>query len=289
MSVLSNLRLISNESRRELVERLVEEHLDLVRRIARRYKAPGLDLDDLIAVGNLGLWRAAQEFDPELGNQFNTLATWWIRGAIVEAIKEQSRLIHLPDSIWKAVRRLDTCERELFLTLNHEPQPVELAVRMELPVEEIHELLQHRQHVRSLEEPLGETHDGEGETLRLRDLLEAPDQTMHQTAAITVQALLRYLSREERRVIECRYQLGDAGEYNVEDLPIPFTEVSRRLGLGVDKVKAVEQRAFVKMRFWALREKIQGAGNQLRTSQNGEMSRPLFETKKPYTLTVNGS
>lgn len=289
MSVLSNIRPVSDSARRAQVERLVTEHLDLVRRIARRYKVPGLDQDDLVAIGNVGLVRAAQEFDERRGHQFSTLATWWIRGAIIEAIKEQSRLIRLPDSVWKGMKRLDMAERELFLILGREPSLPELAERIALPVEEVRDLLQLRQDVRSLSEPIGGMHDGEGDAQCLGDLLEAPDVTQQQAAAISVQRLLRYLSRDERRVIACRYQIGDAGEYPVEDLPIAFTEVARRLGLGVDKVKAIESRAFTKLRFWALRGKIQGAGNQPRTSQNGGMSKPLFGSRKPYTLPVNGT
>lgn len=262
MSVLSNIRPVSDSVRRAQVARLVEEHLHLVRRIARRYKAPGLDPDDLIATGNVGLLRAAQEFDSTRGYQFSTLATWWIRSAIVGAIKEQSRLIRLPDSAWKNMKRLTVVQQALFLTLGREPSCAELAAKMEFPLEEVLDLLHLRQDVRSLSEPIGETHDGEGEAQVLGDLLEAPDQTMHQTAVITVQALLRYVSSEERRVVTCRYQIGDIGEYNVEDLPIAFTEVARRLGLGVDKVKAVEQRAFVKMHFWATHGKIRDGASR---------------------------
>jgi hypothetical protein len=57
----------------------------------------------------------------------------------------------------------------------------------------------------------------------------------------------------DKRVIQTRYQLGPTGAYNVEDLPLPYTEVSRQLGMTAGLVKAVETRALIKLRFWATR------------------------------------
>ena len=65
--------------------------------------------------------------------------------------------------------------------------------------------------------------------------------------------LLKHLSPRERQVIEARYQLGPTGAYGVEDLPLPYTEVSRQLSMTTELVKAVEARAFLKLRFWATR------------------------------------
>ena len=70
-----------------------------------------------------------------------------------------------------------------------------------------------------------------------------------------VAELLKHLSPRERQVIETRYQLGPTGAYSVEDIPLPYTEVSRQLGMTTGLVKAVETRALLKMRFWAERSK----------------------------------
>ena len=65
-------------------DRLVQANLGLVVTIARRFLGRGLDLEDLIGEGNLGLIRAAQRFDPGFGTRFSTYAGCWIGQAIRE-------------------------------------------------------------------------------------------------------------------------------------------------------------------------------------------------------------
>jgi hypothetical protein len=75
------------QSLREDTRRLlIQSNLRLVVSIARRYEGRGVPLLDLIQEGNLGLLRAAERYDPFRGYRFATLAAWWIRQAIEEAI-----------------------------------------------------------------------------------------------------------------------------------------------------------------------------------------------------------
>jgi DNA-directed RNA polymerase sigma subunit (sigma70/sigma32) len=87
---MSRHRLLSSQEEIELGHRiqqqddealisLVAGNLRLVVSIATRHVHQGMDLEDLIQEGNLGLMIAAKKFDPAMGNRFSTYATWWIR------------------------------------------------------------------------------------------------------------------------------------------------------------------------------------------------------------------
>ena len=86
---------------RTLEERnkLVEENTGLAGRVAKQYLGRGLDFDDLFQHGCLGLIRAAEEYDPEVG-RFSTYADYWIKLAIRMAIKNESTMIRVPVHVW---------------------------------------------------------------------------------------------------------------------------------------------------------------------------------------------
>lgn len=69
-------------------ETFVIHNLRLVHKIARHYHSddPATEYDDLVQVGVLGLMRAIDDYNPELGNRFATYATWWIRQHITRAV-----------------------------------------------------------------------------------------------------------------------------------------------------------------------------------------------------------
>lgn len=87
-------------------ERLIVSNLRLVAKIAQEYTDVGLALMDLIQEGNLGLIQAVDRFDPERGFRLSTYAAWWIRRAILLAINNSSRMIRLPDYMFRALRRM---------------------------------------------------------------------------------------------------------------------------------------------------------------------------------------
>lgn len=112
--------------------RLVQENLGLVLRVARQFQRRGLSLDDLVGEGNLGLIRAAQRFDPSLGTRFSTFATCCIREAIREALATTSGTIRLPMNISRLMERWHRTEKALRQSRGHPPTFEEVATAMEL-------------------------------------------------------------------------------------------------------------------------------------------------------------
>src|SRR5215471_18758992 len=92
----------------EAAHKLVNSHLRLVAKIARRYRGYGLPISDVISEGNIGLMQAVQRFRPEKGFRLATYAAWWIRAAIQEYILQS----------WSLVPRATTANRrKLFFNL----------------------------------------------------------------------------------------------------------------------------------------------------------------------------
>ena len=118
---------------------LVERNLRLVISVAKRYRGMGLPFEDLIQEGNLGLLRAVQRFDPELGHRFSTYATWWIRQAVSRALADKGRTIRLPVHAGEKMRKTTRTSNELSAELGREPTDEEVAQRLGWKLDEVRE------------------------------------------------------------------------------------------------------------------------------------------------------
>src|SRR5271156_5117856 len=104
---INDTPLLSAREERELAERvavgdpiarehMVKANLRLVVNIARGYLGKGLNLEDLIEEGNLGLMRAVEGFDGTMSTRFSTYASYWIKQSIRRAVMNNGKPIRLP-------------------------------------------------------------------------------------------------------------------------------------------------------------------------------------------------
>jgi RNA polymerase sigma factor (sigma-70 family) len=75
--------------------RMIEANLGLVRSVARTYSGRGVEFDELVQEGTIGLVKAVEKFDPARGRKFSTYAIWWIRSSMLESIR-RSKTIRIP-------------------------------------------------------------------------------------------------------------------------------------------------------------------------------------------------
>jgi RNA polymerase sigma factor for flagellar operon FliA len=103
---------------------LVADHLGLVHRAAREAIRHGVDLDDLVGAGTVGLIQAIEGFDPDRGFAFSTYAMPRIRGAILDEVRGQD---WMPRSVRVRRRQIDRAEARLQQQLGGNPAPAQLA------------------------------------------------------------------------------------------------------------------------------------------------------------------
>ena len=123
---------------------LVQANLRLVVAIARRYRATGVPLLDLVQEGNLGLLQAVEGYDPDKGFAFTTYATWWIRQAITKSIEAGGRSLSI-DVLTRdelALARLQEAWDAFVAEHGRQPTPADLAAGLGVSEDRIRELLQ---------------------------------------------------------------------------------------------------------------------------------------------------
>ena len=207
-----------------------------------RYANRGLGFFDLIQEGNIGLMRAVDKFEYRRGFKFSTYATWWIRQAMARAIADQSRTIRLPVHIVETVNKLLRTARLLVQRLGREPSPEELAERMEMPLEKLHNVLKIVKEPISLETPLGDEEESS-----LGDFVEDQLAPSPVEAAIRgnlgelIRKVLATLTPREEQILRMRFGIGQKTDCTLEEVGKLFT-VTR------ERIRQIEAKALRKLR-----------------------------------------
>jgi RNA polymerase primary sigma factor len=250
---INDTPLLSAEEERELAERvavgdplarehMVKANLRLVVNIARGYLGKGLNLEDLIEEGNLGLMRAVEGFDGTMDTRFSTYASYWIKQSIRRAVMNNGKPIRLPAYMVSLLSKWRRATTVLADRLGRVPTDDEVGKALRLSKKKlgivtkairVNNLTPHSENLEddgpALDDVLTDDRNKGAEV----QLIESDD----------LDRIFEYLgSLEDREATVIRMRFG-LDRYN----PMTLREVGENLGLTRERVRQLESQALQKL------------------------------------------
>ena len=173
--------------------KLVEDHLYLPKVMASRYRNKGIDYDDLVQEGNIGLLKAAEKFEPEREVKFSTYANYWVKQAVLDAITSKSRTVRLPAHIVSLKLRVFRFTENFLLSVGFEPDIDIIAKELRVDKYQVEKVL-----------AITTEHTGDWEPI---EDCTIEDEVEHDNTMEHVLVAIRTLSLKEQLIVGMKFGL----------------------------------------------------------------------------------
>ncbi|MDP2498985.1 MAG: RNA polymerase sigma factor RpoD/SigA [Candidatus Palauibacterales bacterium] len=235
----------AKEGDREAAHRLVTANLRFVISYVKKYRGNGLSLEELVSIGNVGLVKAIEKYDPDRGVKFISYAVWWIRQTVLQALAEETRSVRIPQNQNGNLTRIRRTETRLTQELGRTPTDREIADEMDERLETVQRLRRVDMPEVRLDAPLKED-ERDSATYQDRyadtDASDLEDEVEARTEREFLERMFaEYLTDRERKILVLYYGL-DGGEGQT------LEEVGELMGVTRERIRQLRNRAFEKLR-----------------------------------------
>ena len=232
----------------QAAEKLILGNMGLVQIIASQFYGKGVDKEDLIQEGNIGLMKAAYRFNSSKA-RFSTYASFWIRQTMGKAIMEQSRTIRLPCHLYEQRSRFFKSYCQLREKYGHSPEDQEVSQNSGVPMKLVKKIRTTPPEI-SLDAPVSENAD-----ICLGNLIPdkthgTPDDIFHcKEIRQVIEQILTTLKPKEVEVLRMRFGIGKSRSYTLR-------EIGEKFGVSRERVRQIEKIAMARLRHPVRRHKL---------------------------------
>ena len=231
------------------LERMVQGNLRFVVSVAKNYQNMGLDLEDLISAGNMGLVTAAKRFDETRGFKFCSYAVWWIRQSILQAISKEGRTVSLPANQLSLLSKMGQEVSRLEQELHRSPTAEEVTERLEANEEHVRWLLHTSERPVSLDAPVL----GDEGAIRIDTIADKSSRTdeslMAESLRTEIDSALTFLPQNEQNIIRMSFGIGQPHPYSMD-------EIAMKMNLTRERVRQIQVKALTRLRRSSNRETL---------------------------------
>lgn len=222
-------------------EELINANLKFVVFVAKNYQHRGLDLEDLINEGNIGLVKAAERFDGTKGYRFISYAVWWIRESILQSLANNGRTIRLPRNQIELIGKINTTIKEFELEHGRTPTAEDISMILEEVDKKVQFALESSSRVESIDASRTEDDDR-----TILDKYDAPDSVTADKELIDEET-----SAEFKRILSVispqgQYVIGHFFGIGYEKMSLE--EIAKRLDMPKEKIQQIKEKGIRQLR-----------------------------------------
>ena len=223
--------------------KMINANLRFVVNVAKKYQNHGLDFEDLISEGNIGLITAIDKFDASKGYHFISYAVWWIRQSILKAICEKSRAIRLPLNRANELVKIEHARKVVGSKKTEQQEYEEIAKMLNMDSNHVREMINISREMISLD---ADINDSDNSHAKVSDFFEdevysRPEEHAIENSMISdIDNVVETLRPNEAKVIRMRYGLNG---YK----PMSLKEVGEECALTKERIRQIEKHAIVRL------------------------------------------